>query len=83
MVVLEGGGMLNSASNQYLQPDYLSPLPTTVSVNFESVRNFFLNIRSMMYNYFSPGRIYLKLIFHKFFVKKKRVANFFVFFIYF
>lgn len=31
MVVLEGGGMLSSASNQYLQPDYLSPLPTTVS----------------------------------------------------
>lgn len=32
MVVLEGGGMLSSASNQYLQPDYLSPLPTTVSL---------------------------------------------------
>ncbi|KAK6626611.1 hypothetical protein RUM44_009087 [Polyplax serrata] len=30
MVVLEGGGMLSSASNQYLQPDYLSPLPTTL-----------------------------------------------------
>ncbi|XP_067010272.2 zinc finger protein Noc [Anabrus simplex] len=30
MVVLEGGGMLSSGSNQYLQPDYLSPLPTTL-----------------------------------------------------
>ncbi|KAF7268181.1 zinc finger protein no ocelli [Rhynchophorus ferrugineus] len=30
MVVLEGGGMLSSAGNQYLQPDYLSPLPTTL-----------------------------------------------------
>lgn len=31
MVVLEGGGMLSTAANQYLQPDYLSPLPATVS----------------------------------------------------
>ncbi|KAJ9574510.1 hypothetical protein L9F63_008318 [Diploptera punctata] len=30
MVVLEGGGMLTTGSNQYLQPDYLSPLPTTL-----------------------------------------------------
>ncbi|XP_065156437.1 zinc finger protein Noc [Atheta coriaria] len=30
MVVLEGGGMLSSNGNQYLQPDYLSPLPTTL-----------------------------------------------------
>ncbi|GLH17211.1 Zinc finger protein Noc, partial [Gryllus bimaculatus] len=30
MVVLEGGGMLATGSNQYLQPDYLSPLPTTL-----------------------------------------------------
>lgn len=30
MVVLEGGGLLSGAGNQYLQPDYLSPLPTTV-----------------------------------------------------
>lgn len=30
MVVLEGGGMLSSPGNQYLQPDYLSPLPTTL-----------------------------------------------------
>ncbi|XP_077295774.1 zinc finger protein no ocelli [Arctopsyche grandis] len=30
MVVLEGGGMLSSGGNQYLQPDYLSPLPTTL-----------------------------------------------------
>ncbi|XP_023012663.1 zinc finger protein no ocelli [Leptinotarsa decemlineata] len=29
VVVLEGGSMLSS-SNQYLQPDYLSPLPTTL-----------------------------------------------------
>ena len=31
MVVLEEGGMLTTGHNQYLQPDYLSPLPTTVS----------------------------------------------------
>ncbi|KAK9881857.1 hypothetical protein WA026_018054 [Henosepilachna vigintioctopunctata] len=30
MVVLEGGGMLSSSGNQYLQPDYLSPLSTTL-----------------------------------------------------
>lgn len=32
MVVLEEGGMLTSGHNQYLQPDYLSPLPTTVGI---------------------------------------------------
>lgn len=31
MVVLEEGSMLTTGHNQYLQPDYLSPLPTTVS----------------------------------------------------
>ncbi|CAH0390617.1 unnamed protein product [Bemisia tabaci] len=30
MVVLESGGMHTSPGNQYLQPDYLSPLPTTL-----------------------------------------------------
>ncbi|XP_064087025.1 zinc finger protein Noc-like [Macrobrachium nipponense] len=30
MVVLESKGMLTAGSNQYLQPDYLSPLPTTL-----------------------------------------------------
>jgi len=30
MVVLEGGSMLTASGNQYLQPDYLSPLPTTL-----------------------------------------------------
>lgn len=30
MVVLEGGGMLTTNGNQYIQPDYLSPLPTTL-----------------------------------------------------
>ncbi|XP_055714065.1 zinc finger protein Noc [Phlebotomus papatasi] len=30
MVVLEGGGMVTIGNNQYLQPDYLSPLPTTL-----------------------------------------------------
>ena len=30
MVVLEEGGMLTTGHNQYLQPDYLSPLPTTL-----------------------------------------------------
>lgn len=32
MVVLESGGMHTSPGNQYLQPDYLSPLPTTVCI---------------------------------------------------
>lgn len=33
MVVLEEGSMLTTTGhNQYLQPDYLSPLPTTVSI---------------------------------------------------
>ena len=38
MVVLDGHNML-TGPNQYLQPDYLSPLPTTVSYleeNFQS-----------------------------------------------
>ncbi|KAL0110316.1 hypothetical protein PUN28_013760 [Cardiocondyla obscurior] len=30
MVVLEEGSMLTTGHNQYLQPDYLSPLPTTL-----------------------------------------------------
>ncbi|XP_059471285.1 zinc finger protein Noc [Neocloeon triangulifer] len=30
MVVLDSRGMLTNGSNQYLQPDYLSPLPTTL-----------------------------------------------------
>lgn len=34
MVVLEEGSMLTTGHNQYLQPDYLSPLPTTVSTAF-------------------------------------------------
>lgn len=40
MVVLEEGSMLTTGHNQYLQPDYLSPLPTTVSINssFEFLR---------------------------------------------
>lgn len=37
MVVLEEGGMLTTGHNQYLQPDYLSPLPTTVSIHCLSV----------------------------------------------
>lgn len=32
MVVLEEGSMLTNGHNQYLQPDYLSPLPTTVRI---------------------------------------------------
>lgn len=33
MVVLEGGGgVVTIGNNQYLQPDYLAPLPTTVSI---------------------------------------------------
>jgi len=35
MVVLEEGGMLTTGHNQYLQPDYLSPLPT-VSIRVRS-----------------------------------------------
>lgn len=34
MVVLEEGGMLTTGHNQYLPPDYLSPLPTTVSIAY-------------------------------------------------
>ncbi|KAF5286314.1 hypothetical protein FQA39_LY04212 [Lamprigera yunnana] len=30
MVVLDGNSMLTASGNQYLQPDYLSPLPTTL-----------------------------------------------------
>uniref|UniRef100_A0A1Q3FN97 Putative zinc finger protein noca n=1 Tax=Culex tarsalis TaxID=7177 RepID=A0A1Q3FN97_CULTA len=30
MVILEGAAMLQVGNNQYLQPDYLSPLPTTL-----------------------------------------------------
>ncbi|KAK4881535.1 hypothetical protein RN001_004854 [Aquatica leii] len=30
MVVLDGNSMLSASGNQYLQPDYLSPLPTTL-----------------------------------------------------
>jgi len=34
MVVLEGGGgVVTIGNNQYLQPDYLAPLPTTVSID--------------------------------------------------
>lgn len=32
MVVLEDGGMMATNPNQYLQPDYLAPLPSTVSI---------------------------------------------------
>lgn len=34
MVVLEEGSMLTTGHNQYLQPDYLSPLSTPVSTVF-------------------------------------------------
>ena len=34
MVVLDGGTMVTLGNSQYLQPDYLSPLPTTVSIIF-------------------------------------------------
>lgn len=37
MVVLDGGTMDNLGRSQYLQPDYLSPLPTTVSSLFSIV----------------------------------------------
>lgn len=34
MVVLEGGGgVVTIGNNQYLQPDYLTPLSTTVSIS--------------------------------------------------
>lgn len=33
MVVLEGGGgVVTIGTNQYLQPDYLAPMPATVSI---------------------------------------------------
>nr|CAD7605535.1 unnamed protein product [Timema genevievae] len=37
MVVLESGGMITTGSNQYLQPDYLSPLPTTLEVSLAQI----------------------------------------------
>lgn len=42
MVVLEEGGMLSTGHNQYLQPDYLSPLPTTVSKHIRGEKYTFL-----------------------------------------
>lgn len=30
MVIQEGAAMLQMGNNQYLQPDYMSPLPTSV-----------------------------------------------------
>lgn len=48
MVVLETGGpMVTIGNTQYLQPDYLSPLPTTVCIlrkKFKKIQNsiFFL-----------------------------------------
>lgn len=42
MVVLDGGTMVSLGSTQYLQPDYLSPLPTTVSNYIK--KNFFSTI---------------------------------------
>lgn len=32
MVVLEDGAMMTTNPNQYLQPDYLQPLPSSVSI---------------------------------------------------
>lgn len=46
MVVLDGGTMVSLGSTQYLQPDYLSPLPTTVS----TFKYFFSN-------YFQPAAL--------------------------
>lgn len=57
MVVLEGANatmpMLTIGNNQYLQPDYLSPTPTMVKVNFYELssclkliifyQNYFIN----------------------------------------
>ena len=31
MVVLDSKGMLTAGNNQYLEPDFFTPLPTTVS----------------------------------------------------
>ena len=42
MVVLDNMNMLGSGANQYLQPDYLSPLPTTVSF-WKIFRKFAIN----------------------------------------
>lgn len=43
MVVLEtGGSMVTIGNTQYLQPDYLSPLPTMVGfIAFFRKKNFF------------------------------------------
>ena len=45
MVVLEESGMLTTGHNQYLQPDYLSPLPTTVSMR--SIRRIVASVEKM------------------------------------
>lgn len=38
MVVLEtGASMVTIGNTQYLQPDYLSPLPTSVSFNRKNI----------------------------------------------
>lgn len=48
MVVLEEGSMLTTGHNQYLQPDYLSPLPTTVSIALFPPSNFSSNFSSVL-----------------------------------
>lgn len=40
MVVLEEGGMLTTGHNQYLQPDYLSPLPTVSNTSAQFTFRF-------------------------------------------
>lgn len=42
MVVLEGDSMISIGNNQYLQPDFLSPVLPTVGFFYQ--KNFFLQI---------------------------------------
>lgn len=55
MVVLEGGGMLTTNGNQYIQPDYLSPLPTTVSIyiTYEILASILISSSSLYSFYFA------------------------------
>ena len=46
MVVLEGGGgVVTIGNNQYLQPDYLAPLPAAVSIIFNKFFDEKKNVR--------------------------------------
>lgn len=57
MVVLEDGGMMTTNPNQYLQPDYLTPLPSSVSI--QDYLFYFLTTKI----FFQSSADYLSLVF--------------------